>query len=264
MRLALALSLGLLLAAGAAQAAETPAPLASLRNQIEASDYRATGQLVQVDASGNRINYAIAVKGLWFRGSMHTLVEIVPPKSVAAQARQDRRVRILLEMRPDGRDSIRIFRPRESAPSVLPFDRWGESFLGTAISYEDLFDPQYFWPGQTILRSEVHGGRQCELLKSTPGPLDRTHYSGVQTCLDRTIDYPVYAEKLMKQGGTVKEFTYYGLRQSNRVWSATQVEARIRGRAGSTLLIVKRGSANAHLRVNDFQPEQINHFEDRP
>ncbi len=68
----------------------------------------------------------------------------------------------------------------------------------------------------------------------------------------------------MKQGGMVKEFTYYGLRQSNRVWSATQVEARIRGHAGSTLLIVKRGSANAHLSVHDFQPEQINHFEDRP
>ena len=264
MRLLSALSLGLLLAAGAAQAAEVPAPLASLRNQIEASDYRATGQLVRVDANGNRISYAIAVKGLWFRDAMHTLVEVVPPKSVAAQARQDQRVRILLEMRPDGRDSIKIFRPREPAPAMLPFDRWGESFLGTAISYEDLFDPQYFWPGQTILRDAVHGGRQCQLLKSTPGPSDRTHYSDVQTCLDRTIDYPVYAEKVMKQGGMVKEFTYFGLRQSDRVWLATQVEARIRGRAGSTLLIVKRGSANAHLSVNDFQPEQINHFEDRP
>lgn len=264
MRLASILSLVLLLAAGAAQAAEAPAPLALLRNRIEASDYRATGQLVRVDANGNRINYAIAVKGLWFRGAMHTLVEIVPPKSAAAQERQDQRVRILLEMRPDGRDSIRIFRPRESAPAVLPFDRWDESFLGTTISYEDLLDPQYFWPGQIILRNAVYDGRPCELLKSTPGPSDRTHYSDVQTCLDRTIDYPVYAEKVMKPGGMVKEFTYYGLRQSNRVWSATQVEAKIRGRAGSTLLIVKRGSANAHLSVNDFQPEQINHFKDRP
>ena len=264
MRLVAALSLVVLLAAGAAQAAEVPAPLASLQNRIETYDYRATGQLVRVDANGNRTSYAIAVKGLWFLGAMHTLVEIVPPKNVAAQARQDQRVRILLEMRPGGRDSIRVFRPRESAPAVLPFDRWGESFFGTAISYEDLLDPQYFWPGQTILRNAVYGGRQCELLKSTPGPSDRTHYSDVQTCLDRTIDYPVYAEKVMKQGGMVKEFTYFGLRQSDRIWLATQVEARIRGRAGSTLLIVKRGSANAHLRVNDFQPEQINHFEDRP
>lgn len=264
MRLVPALSLALLLVASAGYADQAPPAVSTLRSRIETSDYRATGQLVRIDANGSRTSYAIAVKGLWFQGAMHTLIEVVPPKSLATSARQDERLRILLEMRPDGRNAIRIFRPRQPAPAVLPFDRWGDGFLGTAISYEDLLDAQYFWPDQTILSAAVFGGHRCDVLKSTPGSRDRTRYSEVRTWLDRAIDYPVYAEKMEKNGGMVKEFTYYGLRQSNRVWSATQVEAKIRGRAGSALLIVKRGTAKAHLNANDFQPGQITHSEDRP
>jgi len=264
MRLAGALSIFVLLAASAVHALDTPAPLVSLQNQIKASDYRATGQLVRVDESGNRTIYTIAVKGLWFRGAMHSLVEIVPPRGASAPASRSGPFRILLETRPDGRDSIRIFRPHQSAPTILPSDKWSESLLSAAFSFEDLLDSQYFWPGQTILKSAVLSGHACDVLKSTPGPSDRTGYADVQTWLDHTINYPVYAEKVMRQGGIVKEFTYYGLRKSNGVWSATQVEAKIRGRTGSALLIIKRGSAKAHLSINDFQPEQISHFEDRP
>ncbi len=264
MRLASVLPIAALLIAATAHATDVQAVLAPLRNSIEASDYRATGQLVRVDANGNRISYAVSVKGLWFAGAMHTLVDVVPPRGAAARARQDERVSILLEMRPDGRDSIRVFRPRESAPTLLPFDEWDESLWGGAFSYEDLLEPQYFWPGQTILRSAMWGAHHCDVLKSAPGPSDRTYYSEVETWLDRAIDYPVYAEKMMKRGGIVKEFTYYGLRQSSGVWTATQVEAKIRGHAGSTFLVVKRGSAKAHLSVKDFSSEQINLFEDRP
>ncbi len=264
MRLAGALSIFVLLAAGAAHALDTPAALVSLRNQIKASDYRATGQLVRVDESGNRTIYSIAVKGLWFRGAMHSLVEIVPPKGPSGTASQSGRFRILLETRPDGRDSIQIFRPHQAAPTLLPADRWGESLLNATFSFEDLLDSQYFWPGQIILKSAVFSGHQCDVLKSTPGPSGRSGYVDVLTWLDHTINYPVYAEKVMRQGGMVKEFTYYGLRKSNGVWSATQVEAKIRGRTGSALLIIKRGSAKAHLSMNDFQPEQISQFEDRP
>lgn len=256
--------LAALLAAVPAHAADVQAVLAPLRSHIEASDYRATGQLVRVDAKGIRTSYALSVKGLWFAGAMHTLVEIVPPRSAAAPARQQEPVRILLEMRPDGRNTIKVFRPHDSAPPLLPFDTWDESLWDSALSYEDLFEPQYFWPGQTVVRSTMFGARHCDVLKSAPGPSDRTHYSEVQTWLDRAIDYPVYAEKVMKQGEILKEFTYYGLRQTSGVWTATQVEAKIRGRAGSTLLIVKRGSAKAHLSVKDFSSAQISHFEGHP
>ena len=265
MRHILIVPAALLLAATATHAADVQTVLVPLRNRIEKSDYRATGQLVKVDANGNRISYSVSVKGLWFSGAMHTMVDITPPKAVAARTQtQDEPVRILLEARPNGEDSVRIFEPHESTPIALPFDKWDQGFLGSGFSYEDLLEPQYFWSGQTILKSADFGAHHCEVLKSTPGPSDRSHYSEVQTWLDRAIDYPVYAEKVMKDGGIVKEFTYYGLRQSSGVWSATQVEAKIRGRAGSTLLIVKRGSAKANLSVKDFSSEQISHFEDRP
>jgi hypothetical protein len=252
------------LAVTAAHAADVQTVLAPLRNQIEDSNFRATGQLVRVDANGKRVSYAISIKGLWFAGAMHTLVDVVPPKGTGRTEGQEEPVRLLLETRPDGRDTVRIFRAHEPAPTVLPYDKWGESLWGAAFSYEDLLEPQYFWPGQSILKSAVFGSHQCEILKSIPGPSDRSDYSEVQTWLDRAIDYPVYAEKTMKQSGTVKEFTYFGLRRTGGVWSATQVEAKIRGRAGSTFLIVKRGSTKAHLSANDFRPEQISHFEDHP
>jgi hypothetical protein len=67
-------------------------------------------------------------------------------------------------------------------------------------------------------------------------------------------------EKTLKGSGTVKQFTYFGLRQTHGVWSATQVEAKIRGRAGSTLLIIDRGSPEAHLSAKDFSLAQLSHF----
>lgn len=264
MRRVLILPIAALSIAAVAHATNVQAVLTPLRKQIEASDYRATGQIIRVDANGNRISYSVSIKGLWFAGAMHTLVDIVPPKAMATPERQKERVRLLLEMRPNGRDSIMIFRPREPAPTVLPFHEWGEKLLDTTFSYEDMLEPQYFWPGQTILKSATFGTRQCNVLKSTPGPSDHTDYSEVQTWLDQAIDYPVYAEKVTKQSGIVKEFTYYGLRKDSGVWSATQVEAKIRGRAGSAFLTIKRGSAKANLSADDFRPESISHFEDHP
>jgi len=68
----------------------------------------------------------------------------------------------------------------------------------------------------------------------------------------------------LKQDDAVKEFTYFGLRKSSGVWAATQIEVKMRGQAGSTLLIVNRGSAKANLNVNDFNSAQLSRFEDRP
>jgi len=50
------------------------------------------------------------------------------------------------------------------------------------------------------------------------------------------------------------------LRQNGGVWSASQVEVKIRGHAGSTLLIVDRGTPKANLGLNDFSQAQLTHF----
>ena len=264
MKLASVAAAAMLLIATTAHAADTRAVLAVARQRIETSDFRATGRLVRVDAGGNRISNAITIKARWFPGVLRALVEIVPPRRPAGNARQDARVSILLEMRPKGQNTIRIFRSHESAPASLPIEKWGESVFGSDFNYEDFLEPEYYWQGQTILKSARFGARDCDVLKSTPGALDHSHYAEVQTWLDHTIGYPVYVEKTLKDGGIVKEFTYFGLSRSGGVWTARQVEAKIHGRPGSTLLIIERGSTKANLSIRDFSPEQISKFEDRP
>lgn len=260
MRLASMIPVAILFVTVTAQASDVRAVLAPVHQRIEAADYRATGQFVVVDAAGKRINYAISIKARWLAGGLHTLVEIVP----SGKTHQDSRMRILLEMRPNGADSIRVAHSGDPGSMVLPSDKWGEPLLGSDFNYEDFLEPESYWPGQEVLKTVQFGARTCDILKSTPGAMDHSPYSEIKTWLDHTIDYPVYTEKTLKDGGAVKEFTSYGIRQYGGVWSATQVEAKIRGRAGSTLLIVKRGSTKANLGSKDFSPDQISHFEDRP
>ncbi len=58
----------------------------------------------------------------------------------------------------------------------------------------------------------------------------------------------------------MKEFTYFGLRHDEGMWSAHQIEVKTRGQAGSTLLIIDRGSAKANLSIADFNPAQLTRF----
>jgi hypothetical protein len=254
-----ALAAALLLAIPA-NAADAYAVLATPRQRVETADFRASGHLVRVDASGARTNYGITIKAHWFPGVLRALVEIAPPQNDRAKPGSDARARILLEMRPSGQNTILIAHPGDKAPAALPFDEWSDGPLGNGFSYEDFLEQQYFWPGQALLEETKFGARDCDVLKSTPGAADRTHYAGIKTWLDHSIGFPVYVEKTLKGTGAVKEFTYFGLRHEGGVWSANQVEAKMRGQAGSTLLILDRGSAKANLGLGDFSPEQLTRF----
>jgi hypothetical protein len=233
---------------------DAQAVLARPRQSVQSADFRATGHLVRVDPPGKRTSYAITLKAHWFPGVLRILCEISTPVPT----------HILLEMRPRPSNGIQnvvqIAHPGDKAPQTLPFDKWTDGPLGQDFSYEDLLEPQYFWPNQTVLEQTKYGARDCDLLKSTPGPADRTHYAEVRSWLDHSIGFPVYAEKTLKGTGRVKEFTYFGLRQTGGVWSASQVEVKMRGQAGSTLLIIDRGSTKANLDLRAFSPEQLTHF----
>jgi hypothetical protein len=240
----------------AAPAADVTAVLKVPRQRIQEADYRATGQLVRVAAGGARTSYNVTLKAHFFPGVLRVMMEINSPASARAH--------ILFEMRPDGRDTIDIAHPGDKAPAALAFDKWSDGPLGPGFSYEDFLESQYFWAGQTALEPAKYGARDCDVIRSTPGAADRTHYAQVKTWLDKSIGFPVYVEKSLKGTGAVKEFTYFGLRHNGGVWSASQVEAKIRGQAGSTLLVIDRGSAAANLTLKDFSPAQLVHFQDGP
>jgi hypothetical protein len=236
-----------------AQAADIHAVLAPSRERIQSADYRITGRLVRVDAQGTRTSDSVTVKARWFPGVLRILLDVNAP----ATAREH----VLLEMRPDGEDAILVAHPGDTAPRSLPFARWEDGPLGETFSYEDFLEPQYFWPSQTELPPGRRGARDCNVVKSAPGASDRTHYAEVHTWLDKTIGFPVYAEKTLKGSGAVKEITYFGLRHEGGVWSARQVEVKESGKPGSLLLLIDRGTAKANLSPNDFSPASMVHFQ---
>ena len=239
-----------------AQAADVHELVASARQRIEKADLRASGHLVWVKAGGERTSFPISFKAHWFPSVLRVLVDIGQPPGIQGEMRE----RVLLEMRADGESTVQIAHPGDTAAHTLPFDKWNVEFMGPAFSYEDFLEEQYFWAGQAAEGTAKYGTRDCDIIKSTPGAGVRTHYSEVKTWLDHTIDFPVYAEKTVKETGAVKEFTYFGIRHDEGVWSAKQIEVKTHGQQGSTLLIIDRGSTKANLTVNDFSPAQLTRF----
>ena len=260
----------LISATSLAHAADTQAVIARAKERVESTDSRGAGRLVQVDASGKRSTSAFVVKTHWFPEGLRTLLELTPAQSQAtgsaspAPAKNDGRISILFELRPDGQTTVQVFRPHSARGVMLPFADWSEGVAGSALDYEDFAPSELFWRNQTLLKSALLGTHECDVLDSKAAGSERSHYTEVQTWIDRATGYPLYVEKTLKDTGQVKEFTSIGLTQSDGVWIAKQVEIKTHGRAGSTLLLFERGSTRAHLTARDFSPEQILKFEDHP
>lgn len=232
------------------------------RKQITATDFRITGHLVRIDAAGARLSSAMTIKAHWFpaasggSGVLRLFVQLGQPNDVHREMRQN----ILLEMSPNGQNTIRTMRPGDAKPEELSVEKWKDTSIGPGFDIEDFLEPQYDWPTQSIAENVKYGARDCDLVTSKPGPADRTNYAEIRTWLDRTIGFPVYTEKTLRGSGKIKEFTYLGIRHEEGVWSAHQIEAKIHGQAGSTLLIVDRGTAKARLTAAEFNAAQLAHF----
>jgi hypothetical protein len=245
-----------------AQTADVHSVIAASRQRIEKSDFSASGHLVWVQPSGTRISYPITIKAHWFPGVLRILAELSNAPKTGPNALVFARMQIhaLFELRPSGQSSIWIAHPGDKSPVALPFEKWSDGPIGSAFSYEDFLEDQLFWPGQTIVDETNLGTRDCDVVKSTPAQDDKTQYSEVKTWFDRSIAYPIYVEKTVKNTGVVKEFTAYGLRKEGDSWAAHQIEMKARGQAGSTLLVLDRGTAKAHLALSDFSLAQLTHF----
>jgi len=218
------------------------------RQHIEKLDYRVTGRLTRVEGNGKRTNYKFVAKAHWFPDGLRLLCEITGP---AAE-----KTSLLLHMSVSGHVIIESVLPGEKAASVLPFEHWNDRLVGTDFSYEDMVENQFFWKTQELLAPEKYGARDCFVLKSMSSSQDRTYYDSVTSWIDRGILYPVHVVKTLRGTGRQKEFTYYGLRQVDGVWSATRVEAKLQGKPGSSILVIERGSGKAKLGRKDFDISQ--------
>jgi hypothetical protein len=223
---------------------EQDTALTGSRQRIEKLDYRMTGRLTRVEGNGTRASYKFVAKAHWFPDGLSLLCEISGPGS--------EKTRLLLHMSVSGHVTIEAVLPGEKAASVLPFEHWNDPLMGTDFSYEDMVENQFFWKNQELLPPERYGARDCFVLKSKSGSQDRTYYDSVTSWIDRGILYPVHVIKSLRGTGQQKEFIYYGLRQVGGVWSATQVEAKLQGKPGSSILVIEGGSGKAHLGRKDF------------
>jgi hypothetical protein len=224
--------------------------LTGSRQRIQKLDYRLTGRLTRVEGKGKRTSFKFVGKAHWFPDGLRLLCEISGPGS--------EKTILLLHMSVSGHVTIEAVLPGQKAASVLPFERWNDPLVGTDFSYEDMVESQFFWKNQELLASERYGARDCFVLKSKPGPQDRTHYDSVTSWIDRGILFPVRGMKTLRGTGQQKEFIYYGLRQVGGAWSASQVEAKLHGKPGSSILVIETGSGKANLGRKDFDISQFN------
>jgi hypothetical protein len=218
--------------------------LTGSRQRIEKLDYRMSGRLTHVEANGKRTNYKFVAKAHWFPDGLRLLCEISGPGS--------EKTSLLLRMSEAGHLTIEAVLPGQKTASNLPYERWNDPLVGTDFTYEDMVENQFFWKNQEALPPEKYGTRDCLVLKSKPGPQDRTNYDSVTSWIDRGILYPVHVVKTLRGTGQQKDFVYYGLRQVGGVWSATQVQAKLQGKPGSSLLVIEAGSGKAKLGPKDF------------
>ena len=218
--------------------------LTAERQRIEKLDYRVSGRLTRLEANDKRTTYKFAAKAHWFPDGLRVLCEISGPGS--------EKTTLLLHMTASGHVTIEALLPGEKAASVLPFERWNDSLVGTDFSYEDMVESQFFWKSQELLPPEKCGEKDCFVLKSTPGSQDPSHYDSVTSWIDRKILFPVRSMKTLRGTKQQKEFIYYGLKQVSGVWSATQVEAKLLGKSGSSILVIEGGTAKANLTRKDF------------
>ena len=222
--------------------------LTGTRQRIEKLDYRATGRLTRVEGNGKRTSYKFVAKAHWFPDGLRLLCQITGPGSEETS--------LVVHMSASGQVTIEAVLPGKKAASVLPFERWNDPLVGTDFSYEDMVESQFFWKNQALLAAEKYGARDCFVLKSTSGAQERTYYESVTTWIDRGILFPVHVVKTSRGTRQQKEFVYYGLRQVDGAWSASQAEAKQQGKPGSSILVIERGSGKAHLGRKDFDIRQ--------
>ncbi len=229
--------------------------LTGSRQRIEKLDYRVTGRLTRVEGNGKRTSYKFAAKARWFPDGLRVLCEISGPGS--------EKTSVLLRMTVSGHVTIETVLPGAKGASVLPFDRWNDPLVGTDFSYEDMVEAQFFWKKQELLAPEKYGARDCFVLKSKSGSQDRTYYDSVTSWIDHGILFPVHVVKTLRGTGLQKEFIYYGLRQIGGAWSASQVEAKLQGKPGSSILAIEGGSGRANLGRKDFDVGQSSAQEEK-
>jgi Outer membrane lipoprotein-sorting protein len=255
-KLSILLAAILLTAPLTAQSAKSPSltdVMEKLRSWRQSTDFKANARLVKVSASGERTNYRISIRARYFPDGLKVLCDVIDPPAA--------KVRLLLQARANIETNIWSGHTGDADPKQLPAASMADSFLASDFAMEDLLDGQLLWKKQSWGGEEACGARKCYVIRSEPSVADHSAYSSVTTWVDQTTYFPIKVEKVAKSSGAVKDFTNYGLRQVKGRWSASQIEVEVKGKPGSSLLVITGGAENANLPASQFNPALLTHTE---
>jgi hypothetical protein len=227
----------------AAAARDVKGIVAAARARVEQTDVRASGRLVAIAGNGTRTTSRLVLESHAFPDGLRTLVMVtLPDHSVD---------RYWVTSDAAGHTTIAASKAG-AAPARLATEKWDEAVAGTLFYPEDFADGQFFWARQALMAPRKYGARECDVLRSEPGPGQPSVYRWVTTLMDEKTGAVVEVEAAGKDGEVTKQFVFYGIERIGGLWLSRQIEAKENGKPGSSLLIVDSGSPHAHLTRKDF------------
>jgi hypothetical protein len=90
--------------------------------------------------------------------------------------------------------------------SVRPIasGQMSQPLFGSELSYEDIIDNPFRWPGQAIVGTEAVDNFQCQILESKPAKGHNSSYSSVKTWVDSRRLVPLRIEKYDSSGKVLR------------------------------------------------------------
>ena len=229
---------------------ELPQAAALTRRILElrrGSIVRAHGRLVVTDARKQQRVFQILVLQKRLARSLNLLWTVTEPLEA--------RTRILVEAPFEGRPTVWLVSGVAAKAAVLPAESWARAIVGSHLTVEDLIDDHFTWPKQSVTGEEAVTGKMCYVLRSEPAEGHASTYGSVTTWMDEATLVPLRIVKEPRGPGAPKEIVCRGLRQSAGHWSASNIEVRLRGSAGSTKIVFTAGSENARVQDSEVDPK---------
>ena len=107
--------MAVLIPALSAQIPDVHSLMATARQRMEATDFRASGHLVWVQANGTRISHPITIEARWFPGVLRVKAETSGESKSFTATGAASATHVLIELRPDGKNAIWIAHPGDKS-----------------------------------------------------------------------------------------------------------------------------------------------------
>ena len=217
---------------------------------------RSRGRLTITGGAQKQKVFQLSILRKCVKGSVHLLWSVSGPAGAVQ--------RILIQSPPQGEPVVWLDATGKGAAVRIPGKRWWEPVMGSHLSVEDLVDDCFRWPHQELTGEETAGGKPCWVIRSVPSGTQASWFALVDSWLDQATLVPVRIVKRPRGLGGPKEIVCRGLRQSGGHWSASSIEVRQEGRAGSTRIVFTGGSAAARVGDSEVDPEAVFQSRTRP